>query len=43
MTKTFKLRAKALSRRSFLITVGGVGVTVIFGGQPRDVLGATPA
>jgi len=43
MTRTLQLHASALSRRSFLITIGGVGVAVAFAGPTQDVLGATPA
>ncbi len=40
MTDTSQLRATALSRRSFLVTVGGAGVAVAFGGLPSGALGA---
>jgi isoquinoline 1-oxidoreductase beta subunit len=34
MTVSFKPRATALSRRSFLVSLGGAGVAVAFGGVP---------
>lgn len=43
MTGTIQVRASELSRRSFLITAGGLGIAVAFGGLPRDALGATVA
>ncbi len=46
MTVSFKPRATALSRRSFLVSLGGAGVAVAFGGVPSPaqasaVAGAT--
>ncbi|KXF75723.1 carbon monoxide dehydrogenase [Paramesorhizobium deserti] len=43
MTKTAKLHSRTISRRSFLITAGGFGVVVAFGGLPGNALGATVA
>jgi isoquinoline 1-oxidoreductase beta subunit len=43
MTKPFELRTTALSRRSFLLTVGGAGIAVAFGGLPSPSLGAETA
>lgn len=34
MTGTIQVRASELSRRSFLITAGGLGIAVAFGGLP---------
>ena len=43
MTGTVKLHSRAISRRSFLVSVGGFGVAVAFGGPTRNVFGATMA
>lgn len=43
MTRTLQLKTRMLSRRSFLITVGGAGIAVAFGGLPQDGLGAIPS
>ncbi|WP_225768747.1 xanthine dehydrogenase family protein molybdopterin-binding subunit [Inquilinus sp. Marseille-Q2685] len=40
MTGTLQLRSRALSRRSFLVSAGGIGIAVAFGGPPRDASGA---
>lgn len=40
---TLQLRADALSRRSFLVTVGGVGIAVTFGGLSQEAWGAPAA
>lgn len=40
MGKTLQLGTSALSRRSFLITIGGAGIAVTFGGLAEDALGA---
>ena len=37
---TGALQVRALSRRSFLITAGGTGIAVAFGGLPDDAVGA---
>jgi isoquinoline 1-oxidoreductase beta subunit len=37
---TGTLQVRALSRRSFLITAGGTGIAVAFGGLPDDAFGA---
>ena len=41
MTKTVKIFSHAISRRSFLISVGSLGVAVAFGGLVRNAFGAT--
>src|SRR5687767_2096651 len=38
-----QIRADALSRRSFLVTVGGVGIAVTFGGLSQEAWGAASA
>jgi isoquinoline 1-oxidoreductase subunit beta len=43
MTETLQLRSRALSRRSFLITVGGTGVAVAFGSLLSDASEVTEA
>lgn len=43
MKETSQPRATALSRRRFLVTVGGTGVAVAFGALPSDALGASMA
>jgi isoquinoline 1-oxidoreductase beta subunit len=43
MTASFKLHSRAISRRSFLITAGGFGVAVAFGGLAGNALGAAVA
>ncbi|YCI06817.1 molybdopterin-dependent oxidoreductase (plasmid) [Ensifer sp. D2-11] len=43
MTRSFRPGDAALSRRSFLITLGGAGLTVAFGGLPGTALSATVA
>jgi isoquinoline 1-oxidoreductase beta subunit len=43
MTKASEIRAVALSRRSFLITVGSTGIAVTFGSLPADAFGAVTA
>lgn len=43
MTETLQLHTSALSRRSFLITVGSAGIAVAFGGLTDSALGATMA
>ncbi|TKT69823.1 molybdopterin cofactor-binding domain-containing protein [Aquamicrobium sp. LC103] len=43
MTAKSGLQATALSRRSFLVTVGGAGIAVAFGGLPSVALGAETA
>ena len=40
MARTPELEVHAVSRRSFLARVGGLGIAVAFGGQPGHVLGA---
>ncbi|MGK9231997.1 molybdopterin-dependent oxidoreductase [Inquilinus limosus] len=40
MIATLKLHSRALSRRSFLVTAGGFGIAVAFGGLPGNALGA---
>lgn len=40
---TMQLRADALSRRSFLVTVGGVGIAVTFDGLSQEAWGAASA
>lgn len=40
MTGTLQLHSRALSRRSFLVSAGGIGIAVAFGGLPRDASGA---
>ncbi len=40
MTQTPQLHATALSRRSFLVTVGGTSIAVAFGSFPTDVFAA---
>lgn len=41
MTKIVKIFSHAISRRSFLISVGSLGVVVAFGGLVRNAFGAT--
>jgi isoquinoline 1-oxidoreductase beta subunit len=43
MTETLQLHTSALSRRSFLVSVGGTGIAVAFGGLPHDAFGAAVA
>lgn len=43
MNKGLQLSARSLSRRSFLITIGGTGIAVTFGGQAREAFGANMA
>lgn len=43
MTERFQLHTRALSRRSFLITVGATGIAVAFGGLLQDASGASVA
>ncbi|ALA16931.1 MULTISPECIES: xanthine dehydrogenase family protein molybdopterin-binding subunit [Chelatococcus] len=43
MIKMIKLHSRTLSRRSFLITAGGFGVAVAFGGLPGQAVGAAVA
>lgn len=43
MARTPTLEVHAVSRRSFLARVGGLGIAVAFGGQPGHVLGAGAA
>lgn len=40
MTKSVQLHSRAISRRSFLITAGGFGVAVAFGGLSRKAMAA---
>ncbi|MFE0757681.1 molybdopterin cofactor-binding domain-containing protein [Inquilinus sp. NPDC058860] len=40
MTGTLRLHSRALSRRSFLVSAGGIGIAVAFGGPSRDASGA---
>lgn len=42
MTETLHAQTRSLSRRSFLITVGGTGVAVAFGGLAQDAAAAVP-
>jgi isoquinoline 1-oxidoreductase beta subunit len=42
MTGTLQLRSTALSRRSFLVSLGGTSIAVAFGALPPDAFGATP-
>lgn len=43
MTQALQLSSRALSRRSFLISVGGFGVAVAFGGLAGKAMGAAVA
>jgi isoquinoline 1-oxidoreductase beta subunit len=43
MTETLQLRTSALSRRSFLVAVGGTVIAVAFGSLPDAALGAVVA
>lgn len=43
MTRTLQSQSRALSRRSFLVTAGGLGIAVAFGSLPDLAYGATPA
>ncbi|MDX3924591.1 MAG: molybdopterin-dependent oxidoreductase [Shinella sp.] len=43
MTETSPLRTAALSRRSFLVTIGATGIAVAFGGLPSGASGAETA
>ncbi len=43
MIPTQRSQSRALSRRSFLVTTGGLGIAVALGGLPDLAYGATPA
>lgn len=43
MPKAVKLHSRTISRRSFLITVGGFSVAVAFAGPTKNAFSATPA
>ena len=43
MTETLQVQTSALSRRSFLVTVGGASIAVAFGSLPEDAFGAAAA
>ncbi|WP_416384476.1 twin-arginine translocation signal domain-containing protein [Roseibium aggregatum] len=40
MSQTLQPQSRALSRRSFLVTAGGLGIAVAFGGLPDLAYGA---
>ena len=43
MVTILQPRTRAVSRRSFLVTAGGLGIAVAFGGLPLPAVGATTA